>query len=170
MRSTRPAKANPPLIVDANGVLLRPIPLQFLQPIRRRLPQVFDLFRSIDDYEFLEDAALHIGRDLSHSGAGLARPEIRCSGVREAVNHASMMLPSHSFPGKGIFTPSVKTRRPPRTRNQAVGRTIGPVCSFDVYHDNRRVTRQGGTDMAQGRPDCLLDLRAATRAQDGVDF
>jgi len=101
MRSARPVKANPPLIVDANGVLLHAITPQLLQSIRRRLPQVFDLFRSIDDYEFLEGAAPHIGRDLSHSGVGLASPEIRCSGVREAVNHASMRVAASWLPGKG---------------------------------------------------------------------
>jgi hypothetical protein len=92
------------LIVDADGVLLHAIALQLLQSIRRRLPQVFDLFRSIDDYEFLEDAALHIGRDLSHPSAGLARPEIRCSGVREAVNHASMRIAASWLPGKDDFS------------------------------------------------------------------
>jgi hypothetical protein len=93
------------LIVDADGVVLHAIALQLLQPIRRRLPQVCDLFRSIDDYEFLEGAALHIGRDLSHSGAGLARPEIRCSGVREAVYHASIRIVASWLPGKDDFHP-----------------------------------------------------------------
>jgi len=105
MHSARPAKANPPLIVDADGVLLHAIALQLLQPIRRRLPQVFDFFRSIHDDEFLEGAALHIGRDLSHSSAGLASPEIRCSGVSEAVNHLSMRIAASWLPGNGDFHP-----------------------------------------------------------------
>lgn len=110
MRSARPAKANPPLIVDANGVLLHAIALQLLQPIRRRLPQVFEFLRRIDDDESPEGAIPHIGRDLPYSGAGLARPEIRSSGVREAVNHASMKVAALPLPGKGVFTPSVNTR------------------------------------------------------------
>jgi hypothetical protein len=118
MRSARPAKANPPLIVNANRVLLRAIPLQLFQSIRRRLPQVLHLFRRIDGDKLLEGANLHIGRDFPNSGAGFARPEICCSGVREAVNHASMKVASSPVPGKGIFTPSVKTRRPADSSSQ----------------------------------------------------
>jgi len=110
MRSTRPTKANTPLIVDANGVLVHAIALQLLQAIRRGLPQVFEFFCGIDDDELPEGAILHIGRDLPNPGAGLARPKICCSGVREAVNHASMKVPASSLPGKGYFTPSVNTR------------------------------------------------------------
>jgi hypothetical protein len=105
MRSTRPAKANPPLIVNSNGVLLHTSPLQLLQPIRRRLPQVLDFFRRIDADKLLEGTMLHIGRDLPNSGAGLALPEICCSGVREAVNHASIRVTTSSFLGKGSFSP-----------------------------------------------------------------
>ena len=172
MRSARPAKANPPLIVDANRVLLHAIPLQLFQSIRRRLPQVLELLRRIDGDKLLEGAILHIGRDLPNSGAGSALPEICRSGVREAVNHASMKVASSSFPGKGIFTPSVKTRRPPRTRNDAVGwnvpgcpsiaqrpwglgaaRRCGPMrMSAEMPNSSRNrtimATRWGGRDLA----------------------
>ena len=37
--------------------------------------QVFDLFRSIDDYEFLEGAALHIGRDFVALGRWSCQPQ-----------------------------------------------------------------------------------------------
>ena len=127
MRSTRPPKATPPLIVNANRVLLHAIPLQLFQSIRRRLPQVLELVRRIDEDKLLEGAILHIGRDLPNSGGRFALPEICCSGVREAVNHASMKVAISWFPGKDVFTPSVKTPRPPRTRKDAVGWNV-PGC------------------------------------------
>ena len=133
MRSARPAKANPPSIVDADGVLLHAIALQLLQPIRRRLPQVFEFFRGIDDYEFLEGATLHIGRDLPYSGAGLARPKICRSGVREAVNHASMKVAASSIPGKGDFHPFRE-----HTNIAAIGKAIGQMGQHEVIVSGMR--------------------------------
>jgi hypothetical protein len=107
--------------------LLHAIPLQLFQSIRRRLPQVLELVRRIDEDKLLEGAILHIGRDLPNSGGRFALPEICCSGVREAVNHASMKVAISWFPGKEVFTPSVKTPRSPRTRKDAVGWNV-PGC------------------------------------------
>jgi len=102
------------LVCIDEATLLSDIETLLREPIRREVVPGFDLFRGIDTHKFPEGAVLHIGRNLPHSGAGSARPEIHRSGVREAVNHASMKVASSSVPGKGIFTPSVKTRRPPR--------------------------------------------------------
>jgi hypothetical protein len=68
---------------------------------------------------------------LSHSGAGLASPEIRCSGVREAVNHASMRVAASWLPGKGDFHPF-------REHAEIAVRVMGVVATLPLRPGSKR--------------------------------
>jgi hypothetical protein len=55
-----PAEADPPLLVDANAVLARPVTLELLESIRRRDSQVLQGRRGIEHPKFSERDALNI--------------------------------------------------------------------------------------------------------------
>jgi len=60
-----PAEAYPPLIVDANAVLSRPIPRQLLEAIPGWHPEVFKRFRGVEQHQLAERDAPHVRSELS---------------------------------------------------------------------------------------------------------
>jgi hypothetical protein len=78
--SGSPAETDPPLGVDPNAMLAGPIPLQLLQTIARRQPQIIERRRCIEHTELPERDPLEICPQLSHREAleetfGIAVPE-----------------------------------------------------------------------------------------------
>ena len=59
-----PYETDPPLVVDANAVLLFPITSQALQAVARREPQIVQAGGRIEHSQFSERCALEIGRPL----------------------------------------------------------------------------------------------------------
>jgi hypothetical protein len=60
--SVSPAKANTPLIVDADTVLSRTFPGKLFQPVTRWNPQKFKIGRSVNLHQFPQGDPLQIGR------------------------------------------------------------------------------------------------------------
>lgn len=83
-----PAKADAPLVIDANAPLTRAVSTQGLQPVPRRHPKILDGSRSVEIGElargdFLESAPL---------GRTVGLPEkARGRLVSEALDHGCMM-------------------------------------------------------------------------------
>jgi hypothetical protein len=57
--SISPHEAEPPLRVHADAVLTTTVAHQSLEPIPRRDPQIFELLRGVDEFEFPQDCPLH---------------------------------------------------------------------------------------------------------------
>jgi hypothetical protein len=58
--SSGPLEADAPLIIDSNAVLTPSIALQFLEPIRRRDPQLFKRDRCVQDDQLSEGGPMQI--------------------------------------------------------------------------------------------------------------
>ena len=60
--SIHPFETDSPLLVDADAVLPFPIPLQHLQPVSRRNPQIFEANRSVQELQFMKRLLLNVAR------------------------------------------------------------------------------------------------------------
>lgn len=65
-RAVFPAKADPPLLIDANAVLPRPIALELLQSIPGWYPQFIESDRGIEQQQFAKHHAPQRGRKTPH--------------------------------------------------------------------------------------------------------
>jgi hypothetical protein len=79
-----PDEADPPLAIDSDAVLPRPIPFQLLEPIGRRDPQVFDPLGSVEHSQLPETDPLNVRPEAFHA---LALEEALGVSVREALDH-----------------------------------------------------------------------------------
>ncbi len=57
-----PDKTDAPLVIDADAVLARTVPGQFLEPIRRRYTQVVQRLRSVEHSQLSERNLLNVLR------------------------------------------------------------------------------------------------------------
>ncbi len=65
-----PNEANPPLVVDPNGILTRTVTLQLFQPIPRNTPKLVKCSDSMKRGELLQCAALHIAGNSPRGAPG----------------------------------------------------------------------------------------------------
>ena len=79
-----PAKADAPLIVDANTVLARAIPFELLEPVAGWDTKVNELLGGVHEAELAEHEALELGREPAH---GLAAKQALGVPIGEAVEH-----------------------------------------------------------------------------------
>nr|WP_310778989.1 hypothetical protein [Candidatus Palauibacter scopulicola] len=82
--SGAPEETDPPLLVDANAVLIGPIALQFLQPIARRHPEIRKINGRVEHPELSERASLNVRRQ---SRNGTALEEALGITVAESLDH-----------------------------------------------------------------------------------
>ena len=80
-----PAETNAPLIIDANTVLARSLPFEFLQAIAGRDAQVLELLGGVNEAEFSEHRPPEIGREAPD---GLALEEPLRVPIGKALDHS----------------------------------------------------------------------------------
>jgi hypothetical protein len=82
--SFRPAKADAPLIIDANAVLPEAVALQCFKAIAQRHPQIIQAARDLK----LSELSLRHGSDVYKSPDALALGQRLCLGALERPDHA----------------------------------------------------------------------------------
>ena len=80
-----PAEANAPLIIDANTVLGRSVPFEFLQAMARRDSQVLELLSGVNETELPQHRPMEVSREAPH---GLALEEPLCAPIGKALDHS----------------------------------------------------------------------------------
>ena len=83
-----PHKADSPLVVDANAMLVAPIPKEGFQPVAGRYSQIVDTCIAIDETEFYPSSALYGFREFPNA------PPLRyCLGipVSETPDHSNII-------------------------------------------------------------------------------
>ena len=83
-----PAKANSPLIVNANAVLTGAVALELFEPVARRHAKVVDRVSGIDRDELSEHRALELGGEAPN---GLAAEETLGISVGEGFDHSGIV-------------------------------------------------------------------------------
>ena len=84
VRSVLPAKADSPVVVDANAVLAGAIAGQLFQAVAWRRPQVLQILGGINQPQFAQHEAMEIGREMPNSFP--AEKPFRVT-ITETVNH-----------------------------------------------------------------------------------
>ena len=84
VRSILPAKADSPLVVDANTVLAGAIAGQLFQAIAWRRPQVFQILGGINQPQFAQHETMELGREMPDPLP--AEKPFRVT-ITETVNH-----------------------------------------------------------------------------------
>jgi hypothetical protein len=79
-------KADPPLVVDRNGVLTVAITIERVQPIARRDPEILNPRRSVDLFQLAPGAPRHVGRNPS---ALAGQIQLVCRPVCEGLDHCA---------------------------------------------------------------------------------
>ena len=92
-----PAKAHPPLIVDANTVLSCSIPGQLLEAIPGWHPEILDRFRGVEEHQLAQCNSPDIRRQLPDRFA--SEQPLRLA-VPEAPDHSSTSLTRADHNGK----------------------------------------------------------------------
>ena len=73
-----PCEADPPLVVDANGILVRPVAAQLFQSVAGNVSKVIETAGSVEGQELVERTTLDVARN------SLERPPKRFAVSREA--------------------------------------------------------------------------------------
>src|SRR5205823_2318311 len=82
-----PYEADPPLVVNANAVLARPVGLERFQPVAGWHPQIIQVPRSIKQTQLAKRHILDIGWQTA---ASLATPNSRCLRIAKADDHEAI--------------------------------------------------------------------------------
>jgi hypothetical protein len=82
-----PHEANPPLIVDPDGMLAATFAAQRFQPIARRDPEVVQTACTIQQAQFSQGGGLNVA---GQTPAPLARPNRRRSVIAEIDDHKTL--------------------------------------------------------------------------------
>lgn len=82
--SRSPAETDPPLLVDTNAVLAGTIPLELLQTVSGRDPEIVEHRGRIEHPELPQSDLLNVGAQLPH---GAALEEAFGVAVTEALDH-----------------------------------------------------------------------------------
>jgi len=109
-----PHKTNPPLVIDADAILARPVTAQFLQTIRRRTPQIQQVCRSI--------------QSIKTTQCGLADWLAPMQGlfvIKHLLGVPAFETPNHT----SIVTKTVTMSTPERRRLTAAGCPMKPIIT-----------------------------------------
>jgi hypothetical protein len=65
--SVRPVEADAPLLVDTNAVRTCPSPLELLEPVPGRRPQVIERLGGVEDEQLSQSGTLDLSVELANS-------------------------------------------------------------------------------------------------------
>jgi hypothetical protein len=80
-----PPEADPPLIIDPDTVLSRPIPLELLEAVARRRSEIFELLGRVKHHQFAEHEMQEFGGEASDA---LPLKKALRVAIREARDHS----------------------------------------------------------------------------------
>jgi hypothetical protein len=86
----RPAKADPPLVIDANAVLVGAVARKRFEPVSRRHAEIVHIARGVDEQELVPSPFRDIRRDAFRDVSG----EDCCGAfIGEALDHGKTVTP-----------------------------------------------------------------------------
>jgi hypothetical protein len=95
------AKADPPLVVDRNGMLAGSISGEGVEPIAPRYPQILETDRQIEILELSDGAPPDVRRPAGRPSRGVQRSGVS---IREGLDHARSVM-CHVMRVNASFTP-----------------------------------------------------------------